>query len=692
MTKTQRIFVFLISAALLFVVFRLTTGAAFPKTEHGIVMFTALLMISFVTLFLEHYFTTPTDVILSTIAILLLIAPLHDQLERFGVWYWLFFAYNAFLLLVAQIALLLVDQGKTTQSVQNRLSSSLKRFATYFGNGRFLFFSLFMLTLVFYVDNQSRYFLILGAYATVILLIDPKRFILDSWKQSRSKARDVGEIIGVQANNTFLARLFADHPSIKRYDYVAFRHSMDDAQGITRGVVVDHYLLDEQQWLKILATPEIRGALAGATASEFMKSNIVYKLDVPEPSELFGRFVGVVCEGSNIGAIRFDYAGRVPVSEGNLVEAQVRDDRVLFQIVQGITGTDPLEQKNEAGKIVGEAVQLGVWNPRTLAFDKFGWVPEMNSPVFLTGKIGELAIPGTEEKIGTIPGTDFPVLLNVADAISHHLAVLGVTGSGKSVFCRNLIRRIVARGIKVICVDFTGEYGVRFPDLALRLIAGEADQRDLFDAINKLAIQMDEFPNKRDQQLIAACRQTLKVRFKDLIEAFLNSADNVAIFDLPDVSNTTGILEYTKWFFRALFRIARERQDDGQQICVVLEEAHTIIPEWNFIGIEEKKAQSLVNSIGQIALQGRKYRVGFLVVAQRTANVSKTVLTQCNSIVAFQQFDKTSGEFLSNYMGDEMVAALTTLKPRQAIAVGKAFRSGVPLIFQVPIIDEPLSQ
>jgi DNA helicase HerA-like ATPase len=122
---------------------------------------------------------------------------------------------------------------------------------------------------------------------------------------------------------------------------------------------------------------------------------------------------------------------------------------------------------------------------------------------------------------------------------------------------------------------------------------------------------------------------------------------------------------------------------------VVLEEAHTVIPEWNFIGAEDKGAHALVNAIGQIALQGRKYGVGFMVIAQRTANVSKTVLTQCNTIVAFQQFDRTSGEFLSNYMGKEMVEALPMLRPRNAIAVGKAFRSGLPVIFRVPDIVEP---
>ena len=56
--------------------------------------------------------------------------------------------------------------------------------------------------------------------------------------------------------------------------------------------------------------------------------------------------------------------------------------------------------------------------------------------------------------------------------------------------------------------------------------------------------------------------------------------------------------------------------------------------------------------------------------------------------MAFEQFDKTSSDFLLNYMGTEMVLALPTLRFRQAIAVGKAFRSGVPVIFEVPEIKE----
>lgn len=106
------------------------------------------------------------------------------------------------------------------------------------------------------------------------------------------------------------------------------------------------------------------------------------------------------------------------------------------------------------------------------------------------------------------------------------------------------------------------------------------------------------------------------------------------------------------------------------------------------MGVSDNVSRATVNSIAQIALQGRKYNIGFIVIAQRTANVSKTVLTQCNSIVVFQELDKTTSDFLSNYMGKSFVDILPTLKSRTAIAMGKAFRSNSPMIFKVPDIIE----
>lgn len=689
MGKFKRITLFLINFCLLLVIYFVTTGSVFPSSEQSVVLFSALVMLSFVTLFLEHFFTTPTDVLASTISIILLLAPIQSQLSKFGQWYWIFFGYNVLLLLTSLMALLLLDENKSSVAMQNRISSVLKRFSVFFGNGRFLFFVLFFLTLVFYVDSNSTRFLVIAGYASVLLLIDPKKVFISTWKSRRKIGFDIGEIIGVQSRNTFLARLYKVHVPVRRFDIVEFRYSMDEGRRIFKGMIVDNFLLNEQQWIKILATDDISKALGTEKHIETDAANVVCKVQDCAVPEMLGRFVGVVIERSSIMKLRFDYAGRVIVAEGSLVETNVKGKRVLYQITQGLTEIETLEQKNEAGLVVGECVQLGIWDAKRLLFEKYGWVPEMNTPLFTASDAPSFTIEQGEVVIGTIPGTNYPVLLNLQQAVTHHTAILGVTGSGKSVFCRDLIRKITSDGTKVICVDFTNEYRSKFPDLAPENVISDARKDDLFAAIDALSNELEKFANQQNKALIASKTVVLKDLFYEAVKEFMQSDKKIALFELPDVSNTTGILEYTKWFFRGLFQIARQDANFGKQVCVVLEEAHTVIPEWNFIGVEERKAQSLVNSISQIALQGRKYNVGFIVVAQRTANVSKTILTQCNTIIAFQQFDKTSADFLTNYMGVEMVTALPALRFRQAIAVGKAFRSGVPMIFEVPNIEEP---
>ena len=64
--------------------------------------------------------------------------------------------------------------------------------------------------------------------------------------------------------------------------------------------------------------------------------------------------------------------------------------------------------------------------------------------------------------------------------------------------------------------------------------------------------------------------------------------------------------------------------------------------------------------------------MGCLLVTQRTANVTKTILNQCNTIFAMRSFDKTGKEFLSDYMGKEYAEKLSLLPEREAVFFGKA--------------------
>lgn len=72
-------------------------------------------------------------------------------------------------------------------------------------------------------------------------------------------------------------------------------------------------------------------------------------------------------------------------------------------------------------------------------------------------------------------------------------------------------------------------------------------------------------------------------------------------------------------------------------------------------------------------LQGRKYGLGLFIITQRIANVSKSVLNQCNTVFALRVFDDTGKQFLENYVGLDYAALLPSLEERHAIVVGKAF-------------------
>ena len=441
-----------------------------------------------------------------------------------------------------------------------------------------------------------------------------------------------------------------------------------------------------------MTTSEIKNIFDNQPIFSNHIEDIIYKIkNVPETKYL-DTFVGIVTEKSTIGRVKFIYNSKATIQEGQLLEIKVGHDNisVFYQIVEGVTKIEQLENKNESALIIGEAIQLGTWNQEKVRFEQFGWVPEINSPVYITSNIPDVNIEKGELQIGNIPNTNFPVIINKELALTHHTAVLGVTGTGKSVFSRNLIREhLKEENVKVICIDFTGEYKNKFNDLNPTDVISSEVAIKAFKDIDAIDMAISKNYGKDSDATIAQRKGVALAMHEEISRFMQNPEAKISIFELPDVNNTSGILEYTRLFFKILFHIAKTKKSFDNKVCLVLEEAHTVIPEWNFVGIADKSSQSLLNSIAQIALQGRKYDVGLLVIAQRTANVSKTVLTQCNTIISFQEFDKTSSEFLSNYFGQGIANILPNLKFRQAIAAGKALKSNVPMIFEVPIIEEP---
>lgn len=642
-----------------------------------------LLLLILLSLVDQPFFSKDSNIFVNavTAALSLLLVPTNERTTLF----WAFLTIVVYLILSSYILMWLRSRELSQENV---LVQILARMNRQLGKPETIFSAFFLWGAVRQYGLNSKQFNALLWFWVIFMLLNIPTVAaeIDNLFSNRKTADSqvaVGKIFGVQSKNTFLVQLFNERKqSLRRFDFVEFLYSIDKKEHI--GIILDVYLLDQAQWIKVLTTPEI-DTLFKKTIEKHVP-DFIYKAIDPPANDYLQRFVGLVYQDSTIDKIRFTYNAKIEVYNGQLIESYINGHKVLYQIIQGITKNEQLANKNESSFIIGEAVQLGEWNSISGKFEQFGWVPSVNTPVFLASEIKETSIAKDEYMIGYIPGTNYPAIINKQYAVTHHTAILGITGSGKSVFARNLINQISNDETKVIIVDLTGEYKEKIPGLSS--IVNDQDSKTISDAIEILAQENAKFPNQRNTTTISRQEGTIKQAFKSSIETFLKGGTIKSVFELSDITNNASSLDYTRWFFWVLFNVAKHYQNYGKRVCVVLEEAHTIIPEISSMGVSDNASKATVNSIAQIALQGRKYNIGFIVIAQRTANVSKTVLTQCNSVIVFQELDKTTSDFLANYMGKSFVEILPTLKNRTAIAMGKAFRSNAPIIFEVPQINE----
>jgi uncharacterized protein len=117
---------------------------------------------------------------------------------------------------------------------------------------------------------------------------------------------------------------------------------------------------------------------------------------------------------------------------------------------------------------------------------------------------------------------------------------------------------------------------------------------------------------------------------------------------------------------------------DELRACLVLEEAHSLAPEWNSTANDGEKQAATATA--RALMQGRKFGFGSIVVTQRTATVTKSILNQCNTVFALRVYDQTGTEFLGNFIGSDYARLLANLPERTAVVFGKASSCHSPLL------------
>ena len=357
---------------------------------------------------------------------------------------------------------------------------------------------------------------------------------------------------------------------------------------------------------------------------------------IEELNEPSTRLIGLLTEGSAIDSAFVELFGPTSVNLGQVLWTRVGDRQLLWQVTNA-----ELSRHAWAGDtrriVKATAAQIGLWDSHDVTFESHLASPNISQPVFS----GQIAAPpvgtvvGHLVRVGSLPQSPFPVMVDIAQLSRSHGAILGTTGTGKTHLSFALVRALRARGVKVVCLDQTGQYLSCFPDA--------------------------EEPGN-----VAG------------LKTFLASDKTMAIMRPSGMSP----IKFANQIVRATLEWATAQgtlDADLLARCVVLlEEAQNFIPETFVVNEFELKAAAQDTSL--VVMEGRKFGLGFLLVSQRTAMITKSALSQCNTVFAFQASDQTGLDYLGGLCGRALVQSIPLLPHRTSIAMGRAVRSRAPLI------------
>lgn len=664
------------------------TGSIVPNKPQESLMFqSSLLLVVLGSAVIEHKFTRPGDSVVNGLVGMVTLVTVYGVAP--ALYWWLVFCYCAVVFLVS-LACSVVSTGPDIRGWKRRVADITYQPAVFLGRARLLYSVVFLFGVFTFYDAGSREAAILVVFWGVFLALWPLRVpqLVSGIRRHHRSPTALGRVVRREWPALIRVEL---HPGVGWSEDKPRLYQ--DADG-NQHLVVPLYkqLRDQQGIATALYVPY------GGPSVEGLTGGFVYELpDEGLPlhngiNDVLGagrgsRLIGFVIEDSRIGAIRFETWRPDLCREGLLVSCDVAGGKVLYQITEGATREEALES-DRLGSQFAVAAQMGTFDS-TRGFLKCDWLPTMNTPVFAEPQdFGSDINSDIEDDFvyGVVPGTRLEVRGPFVKTLDFHTAILGVTGSGKTELAFDLIRHSAAQGIKILCIDLTARYEGRLNDLLPRNLSLSIEMaRELGEKL--FAVETGSYGAGEEKKALSDLRSKLYADIMSKIEDFLNSSEDdarVGLITLDEISNTQATLVVTELFMTCLLNYARDNPEDSPRTLVVVEEAHTVMPEPTTMGLGDFASRGLVSKIAQIALQGRKYRVGLLIIAQRTATVSKNVLTQCNTVIALSSFDETTVGFLSNVYGRAHAETLRDLPQLNAVVFGKGVRSQRPIIVKIP--------
>lgn len=705
-----RAFFLLCYLALLIGVSRYAFGEWFPPASGGkaVWFYTGLASLLLGNHLVTPYFSKPVDAISYAVASAAALLG-AEELTKWGptetAAFYFVMIYCALVLFVSFTA---IFTRNSSHGWPVKLSQTTSVVAAALGNHRAVFgLTMLVATYLFHRDSVSQTFLI--ALVCIFGVVARPDEVLSGLIARLRKiwggsfvAPAFGTVAAVQSPNIFLLHQVEDKPppfgtliAIKTPGRQAFAAITLDSVGrdeanllrcIEAKTLAPTHIPSEYQGLSdesaVLISPEPSCASSPASAIEVART----------------RLVGLVAAETSNERLYFEVVTIQELQQGLLVQVNVQGSNVIYQILDGITKEEIVQQKSTLGIVRVQAKRIGIWNTTATKFIASKWLPFLNEPVLLATQSDQ---PDDIQAVGQFPGGSYPVqLANINHLVTHNTAILGILGVGKSMLAIELVERMMSQGIKVICLDLTDQYAVELASYYDKA-SEDAKMAAMLAKVDTASSSVQDNPEQGGS--IPILEKEIYADIQDFL-----SSDNTTLLKIYNPARLTATkqtvepksyqqsgqwkrsaplwsvtpVEVTRIVSQAVLSLVQQSgMSDSAKVCLVYEEAHSLVPEWNSVAFDGDKVATA--GTARAILQGRKYGMGCLLITQRTANVTKTILNQCNTIFAMRTFDDTGKEFLANYVGRDYAETLSSLPERCAIFFGRASSCENPVLIRL---------
>lgn len=333
--------------------------------------------------------------------------------------------------------------------------------------------------------------------------------------------------------------------------------------------------------------------------------------------------------------------------------------------------------------------------------------------------------------IGKLRHHGLEVKLNLTKLLQKHLAILAMSGSGKSYLAGVLIEELLDRSpllgrIAVIAIDNHGEYvGYKdtqyrdrvhvFEGKKLRISLRALSARQLAEWFNMSpaasraldlslaslkkkfkedgepfgldelinAIQSDSSLDKKENvrgPLLSALYDLKQMRListSDTLKSDLIKPGTLTVVDLSDLDDLRKKQMLVAHYGRKFFK--QRKKGAIPPYVMLVEEAHNFCPEKM-----EKSAALSRSIINTIAREGRKFGASLCLISQRPVHLSTTALSQCNSTIILRitnPFDLDHIAKSCEGIDRNSQNSITSLHVGEALIIGEA--TGSPVFVNV---------